>query len=324
MSAVLAARRMESAALRRLARATRPNGPHVLEPPGSGWARRALERARASLLSYPNVVGVSLGHRRKDGAFGPELCLTVFVERKLTPEELKRSGQRRLPRSVRAGNRRLPVDVVQLGPLRFHANASDGVGPMDRALTGTIGAFARARGTNLPVAITAMHITGVSQWPDLGPAPVLCSPSWDQDHAGRRLGVLERGTMQGVDAARIALDAGMVGSNGLPDGEAIRGWRPVIDPDDISVRVHLHGATSGYRAGRLRYVRADLAQFGLDFPILADIATQAGDSGAALLDERSYVLGFLVGAAPDGFDGLRVFCTAGSVLSALDADIPTQ
>jgi hypothetical protein len=76
--------------------------------------RVAEVRARheQELLRYPNVVGVAIGSRMRQGAPTGEPCLVVYVERKLPPDQLAEGEL--LPAEVEG----VPVDVVESGPIQ--------------------------------------------------------------------------------------------------------------------------------------------------------------------------------------------------------------
>ena len=87
------------------------------EPSGQSPLSREAElkiaevRARheAELLRYPKVIGVAEGIRVKQGKPTGELCLTVYVERKIPKSKLKKREV--LPREIEG----TPVDVVEAG-----------------------------------------------------------------------------------------------------------------------------------------------------------------------------------------------------------------
>lgn len=62
-------------------------------------------------LSRPNVVGIGLGHRFKDGVETAEPVITALVEQKVAPELL--SPDELVPKELDG----VPTDVVQVGPI---------------------------------------------------------------------------------------------------------------------------------------------------------------------------------------------------------------
>ena len=254
----------------------------------------------------------------KGGLPTGELCLTVFVTKKLSPEDLKAAGLRKLPKSIKVGNRRLPIDVVELGTIELHVLVGASMGPANLASEGTIGAFATDLATGKMVAITAMHVTGVNEFPNGGPAPQFVVPSSRLNLPTAPLGPLLFGTRSGIDAAKIEVTNPENAAPIAPGIGTLSGWRPVVFPGDENTSVRMVGAVSGLTRGVLLHVDVPLPDINLDSAILADIPSQAGDSGAPLLDAQNHILGFLVGQSSSG---LRVFSPAGMVMNILQCDI---
>ncbi|HLX06400.1 MAG TPA: hypothetical protein VKY89_00920, partial [Thermoanaerobaculia bacterium] len=297
ITAVEAARRihranLEIAACRKaLAAAVQPGrrSPHVF---AGEWRRinAALERSRALLSKIPGVVGHGLGRRFKAGRETEERCLVVFVREKKTLAELKRERTRRVPKTIRSGSGRIPIDVVQMGPLR-RQDGIESIGEPGSGRWGTIGALAFDLATRQRVAITAMHVTGKADL-DVSAgdtALVMASPS-----DGPVVGQLVLGTTSGVDAAKVLL----ADSVQLVPPLSLKDARPISNDHGISVR--LFGAASQLQRGVVQYLNVNLLINGesLINTLLVSIATTDGDSGAGLVDESGYLLGFLVGVSP--------------------------
>lgn len=325
LSELSQARKALSRARRSLARLTDLNGPpHLIE---KGWERahELLEARREKLLAVPGVIGCGLGGRHRGGVHTGEPCITVYVRKKLSPDEMKAQGMPRLPRTVRIGSYRMPVDVIELGELERHLDAGAGVSPLPpvQPFQGTLGVFAKDLDHGDTVALTAMHVTGFQQFPDpISPAPSFCSPALPA--GGATFGRLRQGTMTGIDAAKLELDGPRSAASTLPVIGQIRGWRPATFPGDQGVEVRLFGAVSGFQSGFIVSPAVALPSESLDSAILANINTAAGDSGCALVDADNLLLGFLVGQGTSELSNLRVFTPASLVLSRLRCDIPTS
>ena len=284
-----------------------------------------MEKRRAKLLSVPGVIGLGLGFRLRGGVRTGEACLTVYVRRKMGADELSAARVRRLPRHVSAGKRRLSVDVVALGNIRRQARAGDSLGTQELGELGTLGALARDLDSGDTVALTAMHVTDLEQFPMAGTsAPEFISPM----PGGQRFATLQRGTRFGIDAATLALEVQQPAVTSLPTGGTIRGWRPVVFPGDQDAGVTMFGAVTRAKGFIVNPI-AVLPEEDLDAAILVDIQSEHGDSGAAIVDHQGLVLGFLVGEGefPDGNGNgprtLRAFTPASLVLARLRCDIPT-
>lgn len=320
------AQRELSAARRRLAKATFNDAPHVVVQPRYRAAHAAARALGEKLRGAPGIVGVALGRVMKAGMPTGEPCVTVLVTEKLGLDELRRSDRRRLPKSVKAGKGRLRVDVVAVGTYRPHVLAGTSLGPVVDAngstSEGTIGAFATDLTSGDLVAITAMHVTGLTAFPNGGPPPRFVIPSPMQQQPTTALGVLLAGTRSGVDAAKISLDAPGDAASFIPGVGAVAGWRPATFPGDQNASVRMAGAVSGVTHGAIIHVDVSLPDIGMEGAILADIPSVPGDSGAPLLDAENHILGFLAGELTGAtYANLRAFSPVALVLSLLQCDI---
>jgi len=312
-------------ARRTLAHATRPGAPPVVVGPEMQWAHRMLESRADSLLRNDGVVGYGLGRAIRDGVPTNERAITIFVRRKLTPGELKRLKRKPLPRTMSSDKKRIRVDVIEVGDIERLAFAGQSVGPGNdpHEPEGTIGVFANDLDDGNTVAITAMHVSRMSNFPNGNvPAPEFVVPSV-QLHSPdtQRLGVLVFGTTHGVDAAKITLDDPADASNTIPTIGEVQGWRPVASPADDGIRVFMFGARSKWQEGQILQAHAQMPNLDLGSVVIADITAVGGDSGAALVDEQHHVVGFLVGKFNTGpFAGKAVFSSAAAVVDALNCD----
>jgi hypothetical protein len=324
VAAVHDARRRLAAARAKLAEATTPDGPPTFVDPIYRWAERLLQQRLPSLLRYPHVLGAGLGTRVVNGIDTGEICVTVLVGRKLGDDSLKRRGDRRLPKELRAGRRRLPLDVVQGGGLKRTAFAGQSCSVTQGVTrSGTIGAPAVDTGNGAAVFLTAMHVTGLRELlPSSGVTLPVNVPSISEAGGAPVIGRVVHGTRVGIDAAKIVLNPPHSVIREIPRIGAIRGWRPMVFPGDKDIPVMMFGAASRQlHTGAI--VSPVLFVPGWDLEIAITVRgfdTIEGDSGGALVDVNRFVLGFLVGTASDG---VRVFTPAGLVLQRLGCDIPT-
>ena len=293
LSDMAKAKRMLAEARRKLARLSRPGGPAYLVEKQWQWAHELMESRCEKILSYPNVVGYGLGFRVRKGERTDTPCLTVYVRKK--KDEKRMRPEAKLPKSIRIGKRRLPVDVVEIGKLKRQLGPGDSIGD-PTAEKGTLGAFALdTSGRGDVVGLTAMHLTSLDEFPD----GVSDSPQFESPCPGDGCGQLRAGSRTGIDAAVLELtDPPPDAITDLPFIGRVRGWRRVTFPGDKGSSVRLFGA------------------------ILVDIDTDDGDSGCALVDRENLVLGFLVGRGDSEQNNLAVFTPASLVLSRLHCDIP--
>jgi hypothetical protein len=321
------AKKMLAAARRRLAKATYVDSPDVIVDPSLRGAAAALKKKAPSLSAIPGVHGYAVGQVVRKGMPSGDLCITVFVEQKIPKEELSRKSLAAIPRWITVDKKRYRIDVVPIGRLVLHARvgASVGTATTSPASEGTVGAFGTDDATGKAIAITAMHVSNLKEFPNGGPAVEFCTPSRLRSGTTAVLGKLTFGTTTGIDAAKIELQDGSSAENSIPGIGDVFGWRPVTIPGDNNAAVRMFGAATGkVSRGVIVHPSVSLPNFGLDTAILADIPTKGGDSGAGLVDANNHLLGFLVGEATgvdDQFPSLRVFTPVGSVLNILKCDI---
>lgn len=316
---VQASQRALERARARLARVTKPRDSRACYHSRAWtWVQQAFEAKKAWLLAHPDVVGCGLGFRRKGHGRTNEPCITAYVSRKLSGGRLR--GRRKLPRFVRVGKRRVAIDVVEGGRYEGQALIGDELGTT--SARATLGAFARDLASGRDVALTAMHVSDFTSVSNGSPQVMLFVPSRVTDGSAPSLGTIAEGTKSGIDAAKIELAAGQTALPWVPDFGAIRGWRPLVWPADQNLPVWFHGAVSGRQSGWVHNPHDLFDDDGLDDVITAVIESQPGDSGAALMDNDGFVVGFLAGRRRD--TDLRVFCPAQAVLERLGCDIPTR
>lgn len=302
-----------------LAAATRPeDGPQLVEPAWH-WRNTLMAKRADKLASQRGVAGYGLGFRQQAHVPTDEPALTVFVTRKLTPNQLRGYKRKPLPRFLGTGKRRLRVDVVELGDLEY-LSLGESVGPRNPRGIATLGAVAIDNITGGPMAITAQHMTGLKQIPQNQVRSMqVFAPAFDQ--VGSRLyGDVIQGSMLGIDACKIKpLDPRNVESR-IPFIGEVRGVRPMRVPGDRNLPVRMFGSVSGLQAGVILNPLVALPKFGLDAAIIVQMFGQRGDSGAALVDPHNIVLGTLVGQVRPG---VLIFCVMNETLARLGCDIPT-
>jgi hypothetical protein len=320
-SQMVAAKKRLALARRSLAKCTRPGHSDVIV--SDRWKQVKAARAHhlESLLKIPNVVGVGYGFRRRKGGETNEECLQVLVTRKFKNRTLLKRGIEKMRASVVAPDgREIPVDVIDFGRLNKLVKGGDSLGPQGKHYEGTIGTFAIDDATGDAVALTAMHVTKLKRVPPSSYRKMV-SPS-EMRSSPLILGTVIKGTMHGIDAAKISVDPSRSPEWLIDVIGDIKGWRPVAWPGDRGTPVRLYGTTSYYSVGRIVSVDVDMPEHNLESAIVADIPTKKGDSGAALVDNENLVLGLLVGSSTREPD-LSVFTPISKVLNRLSCDIPS-
>jgi hypothetical protein len=318
-SALAHARALSIAARARLASETTPLSDNAYVEQEFAAAMAAIETHREALTARKDVVGFGPGFRRRDDVQTDERCVVVYVQRKRTPAQLRKSRKDPIASVLQSADGTLvPTDVVELGRLRRQASAGGSVGRTGRVRHGTIGAFVDDLARGGKAAITAMHAMGQST----ATGDSCVSPS--HGSAGSSgLGGFRRGTMQRIDAAVVGVEKAGSLDNTLPGIGPIRGFRPMSLPGDYNRTVFMFGAeTRRTVSGSIIEPLVHLPEDNLESAILARIETREGDSGAALVDSNNLVLGFLVGEAGPTDAPVRIFTPASLVLQLLACDLP--
>jgi hypothetical protein len=314
------ARKLASRARKELAGQTKPGDEDLLLSSEWRWLRDLLAKRKPRLMAIRGVVGCGVGFRIKNGVDTGQPCITVLVRRKWSKAKRKRKTTR-IPRYFRAGKRRVPVDVVEVGRLERHVDVGSSIGPVESAGKGSVGAYAIDFLQPGLSALTAMHVSGHDQFPNPHTDQVdFAHPSSIDAAAPRPFGTLRRGSMRGIDAALLGLFSEADASSIVPYIGPVAGWRPTTFPGDMGAEVRMFGASSGYRRGIIVNPFVSIPNEDLDAAILVDIDSQFGDSGACIVDADNMILGFLVGQTGSG---RRVFCSVSLVLARLNCEILT-
>jgi hypothetical protein len=297
-----------------LSRLSRPSSTPLRYEPGHEWMTRAL-RARRSQLTPANAVGLGLGTKRTGKRDTGQAAAVVYVPEKMSPSRLARGHIASAPTSLQYGGKELPVDVQEIGPLRLQSRPGDSLGPEERLAT--LGAFARdAQGL---VAITAMHVTGMSEFPaGSGQGLAIFSPSPLKGSERTLLGNLLQGTRTEVDAAKLSVANPLLAE--VPAD--VKGVRYLVYPGDQGTSVKLQGATSGAITGLIQNVYAEFYREGLSACFVMTMDTHDGDSGAAILDWNGLLLGFHVGRITIDKTDFAVASPATLVLHKLGCTLP--
>ncbi|HYR09820.1 MAG TPA: hypothetical protein VEQ60_18745 [Longimicrobium sp.] len=278
----------------------------------------ALHFHADAFSAIPNVVGMGMSYRRRRGTWTTEPCVTVYVRRKLPPEELYSAI---LPAAlVTPDGGSVGVDVVEAGRIRRRLSCGARIGW--RGLHsgqgwGTLGLVARSRVERRPVAITAMHVTGLKEFPPGEPVRFEAA-----DLPGGEpvpLGHLLRGLMEGVDAAKISIDHPIEVAGFLPGVGALTEAR-TLEPSDLHAPVQLYGARSRYQPGFVTDLDVSYPHDGLYGAFQVKMRCGSGDSGAVCCDLSGRMLGLYVGSRTSDAT-TQVFCPITAVLEALDCEL---
>jgi hypothetical protein len=305
-------------ALRALAKASQVD-PGRLERGPRDWVHDLVQAHGPKLARRRGAVGWSRGIRLRGGEPALEECLALFVRKKRPKREL---GALEFPKSVRHARKRkkLGLDVVELSDFRRLAYPGLArVTPHGLDAPGTLGCFATDASTRRKVALTAMHVTGLEAYPAPGTAPLQLDLI---DDTRRILGELLEGTQDGIDAAKIDVEQPGEVVYFIPGIGGLTGWRIALDPEDRDTAVRMRGAQSLFHRGSVVYPRACLPTIGFERAIVADILSDHGDSGAALVDSDANLLGLLSGDALFDHQRLAIFTPIDLILSRLSCAFP--
>lgn len=144
------------------------------KPSRTEAAHAASESNVDRLLDLPNVSGVGVGNRVRNGHETDEVCVHVFVERKMPVGEL--SSIAIVPESIPGPEGHVKTDVVELRNVTAHQDTGRyrpipggcSIGPEASISAGTLGGFACDNDDDTIVLLTNNHvISGLDNLPTL-------------------------------------------------------------------------------------------------------------------------------------------------------------
>lgn len=309
-------------------------------------AQRAKARHEAALLRKPNVVGLGVGKKVVGGEETDELCVVVFVTRKVPPAELRAHGL--VPLRVDD----VKTDVVETGelvaqavktaspraPTLRHRPAPGGVSVGHyRVTAGTLGCIVY-RGTE-PYLLSNAHILadndrGERADPILQPASL--DGGVDPEDVIARLAEFvplqwqRRGFLRFLSSVfprRNRVD-GALGKPIHPRdlGDEILGLGPVNGSREASLDLPVmkSGRTTGVTQGRITHldVTATVSygeerQALFEDQILTTKMSEGGDSGSLVVDQEARAVGLLFA----GGRSVTVLNPIHEVLSVLQVEL---
>jgi len=243
--------------------------------------RRRRAEALALIGGYPNVVGSMIGLKVAGGRRTRTVGLTVFVSRKMPLASLSRG--KRLPNELQVGGISIPVDVIQMGPLRNQSGLFPAQGALvtyDGAGPGTLSCLCRS-GDGL-FGLTCAHALKGKDGDPTTPTPVsVWSPTMRRyESVGQSLravtgpGAGVPGRFGFVDAAIFSVEhpeLAAMGASATPTGSV---------EASIGTKLHGFGAMRGRRTGVVLGVDQVLFGVRCDYVVSVDPpGTYRGDSG---------------------------------------------
>lgn len=256
-------------------------------------ARLAKELYHAQLLAIPEVHGVGVGRRRREGEKTDEYAVVVHLRHKLPEYEVPRA--RRVPPQLTVAmpdGREVivPVDVQEKDPPSAEtARPTPGVTLADRfrpvpggvsaGLSGTLGGWVWDAVTKQVVALSNKHIFGSTA------GAFVLQPSHDDGgaHPGDRIAtVLRSGTLDAAIAA--PLDASIVTMTIAGAGAAVF----AVGDATIDMRVQKTGRGTGLTCGIVDLIDYDSDHEGSHADLWIDgdggDFSEGGDSGSLYLE----------------------------------------
>ena len=257
------------------------------------------------LLAKSNVVGLGIGYKEVGGKETTDLCIHVYVEKKLPKAELVPEAL--VPETVQG----LPTDVIEVGVIEAQtytacvrpARPGYSIGHY-RITAGTFGCLVRGCGCGQTYILSNNHVLANSNQARIGDAILQPGP---YDHAQCQPRVIARlaafipinfgkGHYNLVDAALArplsnqliipyfpngtlpsGTKAARLGMNVFKFGRTTQFTRGRVRGIDVVVRVR-------YGGGRVAYFRNQ---------ILTTNMSRGGDSGSLLLSADGYAVGLL-------------------------------
>jgi hypothetical protein len=323
-------------------------GPKATERRRSpAWrAANDLRLEHAGWWQDRNVVGMCIARKVQGGKQGG-LTLQVLVREKLPHGRLRR--ERRIPEEIETAGFGMPArvrtDVRAVGTGRLDSLVSDArpilpgfsIGGR-RTGSGTLACAVRSRATQARLGLSCGHV--IARYGMASPGERVLAPSYDDALAADMLPLTPLGTLVTVlpvgfeDAdASSNVDAATFAPNSESDLDthlALLGVAPtgVRSSCPLGLPVRKVGAATEVTFGEVQalHLLAALPYRSQDGrtreALFADLVgvssfTQAGDSGALVIDEAGAAVGLHIGS----FRGMSVCMPLGRVLEAVNSDL---
>ena len=298
---------------------------------GSYKALGAIQSEKEDeLLTYPNVIGVGLGHKITANKDTGDTCMMVFVERKISKDKLATSEK--IPETVgkfktdviETGAVYAQTDVVLKNKLRpFYGGFSIA---HFKVTAGTAAALVIDKGASPPTkyyVLSNCHVLANSGSAVLGDSIYQPGP-FDGGVAADKVGVLAKfvpiifaATANNlVDCAIAEIDSleyfgGEIHAIGYPDGVGVAA---------VGDKVQKSGRTTGHTRGSVTAINATInvgyGSFGTARFIKQIVTTPmsaGGDSGSLVLDSNNKAVGLLFA----GSTGAMIMNPISTVLNEL-------
>lgn len=288
----------------------RPEEPEIEERELQEIAQIAevREKTEEEVLSYPNVVGTATGYKIKAGKVIPELCMQVFVEKKIEKKQLEKLAEKAVPKEVEG----IKTDVVATGRIEAltykgrYRPAFPGVSIGHIAITaGTLGCIVQDKKEHDFLVLSNNHVLANTNRASIGD-PILQPGRYDGGTYPRDvIARLERfvplvSWFNLVDAAVAKptdqrLVIGSIPKIGIPTGTA---------QAKLGHTYGKVGRTTQFRTGRTVSVDATVrVSYGpvvylFKNQIMTTNMSAGGDSGSLLVNPAGRAIGLLFAGSP--------------------------
>ena len=265
---------------------------------------KILKLSEAKLLKKPNVVGVGIGEKIKDGKRTGRTCLKVYVEKKVAKEKL--SKQDLVPPIIAE----VETDVVEVGKLRPLASNRQRSRPARggasighyKITAGTLGCLVKDKKTGKALILSNNHVLANSNQAKKGDAIIQPGAADGGKLKKDKIAELERFIKIGFGRKANTVDAALarplndkdvspeISSIGIPKGTA---------KGKVGLVIQKTGRTTDHTLGQIRDISATVrvdydGQTGLfRNQIMTSAMSQGGDSGSLVLDKKRRAVGLL-------------------------------
>jgi hypothetical protein len=295
--------------------------------------KAAKVKHEKEIMKRKNVVGVGVGHRMTHGSPTEELCIRVYVEKKLPKSKLSKADL--IPSKFGS----VRTDIVEVGKIIQYgytgkhrpAHGGDSIGHFNIS-AGTLGYLFRDKTDGSTVVLSNNHIlanrdTNLTTKANVGDCITQPGPVDGGTCASDRIATLKRWVpwIEGGDTKVDAAIAEVVNPSDVVSNihgiGCIDSWRSVTDADVVSDasdpdNVQKTGRTTDYTTGKIIDVDATFSNgvTNLTENIVTNDMGAPGDSGSILTDMDGKALGLLWGGSPGS---IVIYSGIENVLDAL-------
>jgi hypothetical protein len=283
----------------------------------------------SQLMANPNVTGVGVGYKIVKGKRTEEVCIRVYVRKKLPKQELR--PEEILPESIEG----IPVDVIESRPellqggseppiegyrrRRYPLVGGISVGNLTLGGSGTIGVSVFDNVSGEDMILSNWHV--LCGRPDCTPGEPIIQPGTgdgDSGGSGDLVARLHRFALTDEVDAAIAR---FTGHRFLLKEVLGLGTISEVGTAALGMRERKSGRTTGVTVGMVTDISADVLGHRNQIVVEADEKIgDRGDSGSIWIDDSNRVVGLLfAGEVPSGE---RIFANPiSAVLQALNINL---